>query len=186
MGHKNFRKDLEEEGKLKAFLQANNIDKKIFSKVLDEEVREIEWIEGNHKEFDHIVKTANSCPTVEWKMDLLCRNTGNCYVETWAWGKDSGITVTTADYWAKIVLSKVHPGKARFGVWQTSDYIELVRSRAFKRGVPGGDPWPDGPNGRAAVGYLVKEFQLFDSKYLKYEKLVDQKKFLKATGIVVK
>lgn len=185
MGQYSFNKDAQDEAKLKAFLKANDRDKKIFSKALKKEVLDIGWVEGNHKEFDHTIVLANGEFTAEWKMDLLCRNTGNCFVEYWCRGKDSGIHATTSDYWAQVIFSKVYPGKVRFGIWKTPDFVELTKTRMFREGVPGGDKWRDGPNGRAAVGYLVKEFRLFDSDYLLVDKKVDARKFLKATGIVL-
>lgn len=186
MGHNNFHKDSQDEAKLKTFLKNKNRDKNIFKSALNENIKNIEWIEGNHKEYDHTILLEDGKQlTAEWKMDLLCKNTGNCYVEYWCRGNPSGIDATTSDYWAQAILSKIFYGKVRFGIWKTSDFIKLVKTKMFRDGVPGGDKWHLGPSGRAAVGYLIKEEKLFDEEYLLLDKTMSTKTFLKETGIVI-
>jgi len=54
-------------------------------------------IEGSFKEFDFYLPDINS--SVELKTDKKSNYTGNFVVETYHYGKPSGISTTTADFW---------------------------------------------------------------------------------------
>lgn len=185
MSYKNFVKDAENERRMKSFLAQNKLDTKLISLAENQEISSSTWKEGNHKEYDQEVKFSNNIiKTVEWKMDLKCISTGNCYVEYWCRGKDSGIKTTTADLWAQVVLSSKYRGKVRFGVWYAYDFNKIVNAKYIRDNVPGGDKWKNGL--RAALGYLVKEEDLFDPKFVLAEKTMDTIKFLKKSGVEIK
>lgn len=54
-------------------------------------------IEGSFKEFDFYIADIES--KVELKTDKKSNHTGNFVIETYHYGKPSGITTTTADFW---------------------------------------------------------------------------------------
>lgn len=54
-------------------------------------------IEGSFKEFDFYIPDIDT--KVELKTDRMSNDTGNFVIETFHYGKPSGITTTTADFW---------------------------------------------------------------------------------------
>jgi hypothetical protein len=54
-------------------------------------------VEGSFKQFDFYIPDIDS--KVELKTDIKSNETGNFVVETFHYGKPSGITTTTADFW---------------------------------------------------------------------------------------
>ena len=72
-------------------------EEKEFLKLLKHRYPYTVKIEGSFKEFDFYLPDINS--SVELKTDKKSNYTGNFVVETYHYGKPSGITTTTADFW---------------------------------------------------------------------------------------
>jgi hypothetical protein len=186
MGYYNFPKDLEVEKKIKKFMEDKGLDVKLLSEATNKEIIASKWAEGNVKEYDQTITFVdNSTATIEWKADQKCLSTENLFIEYQSRGKDSGINITTATYWAEIVYSNEFRGKIRFGVWKTDDF-----KRFLADGLENGEVWhpkdlggDDWKGGKAAAGWLTKEKTLFNSKYTLVDKKMDIAKFLKKAGI---
>ena len=54
---------------------------------------------------NYIRRILNGEYKIEAKTDFLCKDTGNVFIEFKSRGKDSGIKVTTADFWSFVLPS---------------------------------------------------------------------------------
>lgn len=63
-------------------------------------------IKGKGKHFDFTLVYPNKTESVEVKTDFMAQKTGNLYMEFACNDKDSGLAITTADYWAVLVPHK--------------------------------------------------------------------------------
>ena len=88
---------------LKKDLLRGHVGEKIVIDYLLNDYKTVKAIPGNHKEYDLLVDDEL---TFEVKMDVKSRETGNIAVEHESYGKPSGITTTTANYWAFIYWYK--------------------------------------------------------------------------------
>ena len=62
-------------------------------------------ITGNHSEYDIMIPETNK--TVEVKRDAISHLTGNAFIETRCNGTESGLNITTADYWTYMTNEKI-------------------------------------------------------------------------------
>tara|TARA_R100000329_G_scaffold66881_1_gene58770 strand:+ start:4425 stop:4883 length:459 start_codon:yes stop_codon:yes gene_type:complete len=68
-----------------------------FLRLLNKHYKHAVKIEGSFKRFDFYVPELDM--KVELKTDKKSNHTGNFVIETYHYGKPSGITTTTADFW---------------------------------------------------------------------------------------
>lgn len=82
----------------------------IVKKLWDRHKIKSKRIEGKHSPFD--IKIDSLGQTIECKKDLKSKYTGNIVIEFECYDKPSGISVSTADYWA---IQFYHGGKWKYG-----------------------------------------------------------------------
>lgn len=194
MGFYNPGQDIEEEKKMKKYMEKRGLDVAFVSGALGMEIVGSEWVEGKFSDYDQkLILPDGKIITVEWKADKRCISTGNIYFERWCRGKPSGIMATKADYWAEIVFSKTYINSLRFGIWKTEDIKTFIKNglktgkvwvpEGEQRGKLAGDTlgkWKKG----SAKGWLTEEDTLFNSPFLLKEKRIDTVKFRRAAGII--
>lgn len=93
--------------------------------------KSVKRIIGNHKEYDILIDDGKI--SIEVKMDVMSKETGNIAVEHENYGKPSGIKTTTANYWAFIYWYK---DEWYGGIFQTKA-LKKICKKAWS--VNGGD-----------------------------------------------
>jgi hypothetical protein len=83
---------------------------------------------------------------IETKVDFLCKDTGTVFIEYKSRGKDSGIKVTTADFW-NFVLPENNDTYPLIIFIHINKLKKLVEDKKYKT-VVGGD-------NKTSVGYLI-------------------------------
>lgn len=96
------------------------------------------------KEYDFACDIDGVTKTFEVKNELMVTKTGNVAIEYTSRGKDSGIQVTTADYWVEKIRNE-------FYLLPVAALKEHIQNREYDDDKCGGD------RGSKTCFYLVKE-----------------------------
>ena len=100
---------------------------------------------------EYIRKILNGEFKLEAKTDFLCKDTGNVFIEFRSRGKDSGIKVTTADFWS-FVLPQSQDDFPIIIFIHLSKLKKLIETKKYKI-VNGGDAM-------TSKGYLIPKGDL--------------------------
>jgi len=93
---------------------------------------------GNFKEYDILIKKKNNKTiTYEVKADRLIYNTDNICIEYECFNKPSGISTSTAKYWA--IFEVKNDKKYRLYRIPTKKIREYIKNNYYLRDVKGGD-----------------------------------------------
>jgi len=102
----------------------------------------------NTNKYDIKAEIRNRTITFEVKEDFICKTTGNVGVEFKCRGKDSGISVSLADYY----IYKLHTSSygIQYVLHKTDVLKDMINNRLYSRIVNGGD------KGSNSMNYLFK------------------------------
>jgi hypothetical protein len=114
--------------------------------------------ECNNSDYDIRMKFSSGKEvTIEIKEDFSCARTGNVGVEYECRGKESGISVSKADFY----LYKVHTpeGKKSVYIIQTHKLKEMIENNLYHRTVVGGDPGSNSKNYLFKLNVVKENFK---------------------------
>ena len=109
----------------------------------------LEFGEKYENEFQKIIESKQ----IEVKTDRVCQRTGNVFVEFESRGKESGINITTANYWVYCLWTEKFKEQTYIFI-PTRRLKKLIKEKEY-RISNGGDNW-------TSKGYLVPKEDLLD------------------------
>jgi len=109
----------------------------------------LEFGEKYENEFQKIIESKQ----IEVKTDKICQRTGNIFVEFESRGKESGINITTANYWVYCLWTDKFKEQTYIFI-PTRRLKKLIKEKEY-RVSNGGDNW-------SSKGYLIPKEDLLE------------------------